>query len=148
MDYFSSMEISASGLATEKLRLEAVAMNLANAGSSAAPGSRPYQPLRVVSRPGGVADFGHHWQRSHAAARNGVGLGVISRLETAATAIHRVHDPQHPDADADGFINQANVDSLAEMVTMMNAVRAYEANLKAINAARSMAQAALDIGKK
>lgn len=148
MDYFSSMEISASGMATEKLRLEAVAMNLANAGATAPPGARPYQPLRVVSRPIGGGDFSRHLQGARALPQAQAGYGVISNLQTVDTAPHRVRDPQHPDADAEGFVNQANVDPLAEMVTMMSAVRAYEANLKAINAARAMAQAALDIGKK
>lgn len=144
MDYFSSMEISASGLATEKLRLEAVAMNLANTNTTAPPGTQPYQPVRVVSRAIGARDFSHYLQHTHA----GQPLGVTSSgLQATNVGARRVHDPRHPDADAEGFVNQANIDPLSEMVTMMSAVRAYEANLKSISAAKAMAQAALDIGK-
>lgn len=144
MDYFSSLDISATGLTVEKLRLEAVALNLANAGATAPPGSAPYQPLRVVSRAIGPGDFGGHFERARAA----LPFGVVSEgLESAAVEPRRIHDPRHPDADAEGFIRQANVDPLTEMVTMMNAVRAYEANIKAIAAAKAMAQSALDIGR-
>lgn len=144
MDYFSSLDISATGLAVEKLRLEAVALNLANASATAPPGSTPYQPLRVVSRAIGASDFRGHLERAGTTLPHGV---VSTGLQAAAVEPRRVHDPRHPDADAEGFVNRANVDPLTEMVTMMNAVRAYEANIKAIGAAKAMAQSALEIGR-
>lgn len=143
MDYFSSMQISATGLMAEKLRLEAVALNLANANATAAPGTTPYQPVRVVSRPIGASDFAHHF----AGMQHAVPAGVTTQgLSAANTAPRMVYDPKHPDADSKGFVAHANVDSLSEMVSMMNAVRAYEANIKAISAAKAMAQKALEIG--
>jgi len=143
MDYFSSMEISATGLAAEKLRLQAVALNLANANSTAAPGTAPYQALRVVSRPIGAGDFGHHWNEAGANLPAGV---TTLGLQPENAPPRRVYQPRHPDADAQGFVAHANVDPLTEMTTMMSAVRAYEANIKAIGAAKTMAQKALEIG--
>ncbi len=143
MDYFSSFEISATGLMAEKLRLEAVAMNLANANTTFAPGTTPYQALRVVSRP--IA--GGAFTRLYEGERSRLPAGVTALgLERTTAAPRKVFDPQHPDADAQGFVAHANIDPLSEMVTMMSAVRAYEANIKALNAAKVMAQKALEIG--
>jgi flagellar basal-body rod protein FlgC len=142
MDYFSSLQISATGLVAEKLRLEAVALNLANANSTAAPGTQPYQAVRVLSRAIGPADFTHHWRGANTLPAGVTTLG----LQPTRTAPRLVYDPKHPDADAQGFVAHANVDPLSEMVSMMSAVRAYEANIKAIGAAKAMAQKALEIG--
>jgi flagellar basal-body rod protein FlgC len=142
MDYFSSFEISASGLVAERLRLETVAANLANANSTAAPGTTPYQPVRVLSRPIG-GDFAQHLHGAQRALPAGV---QVLGVESMAVEPRMVYAPSHPDADASGFVAHANIDPLSEMVTMMTAVRAYEANIKAISAARAMAQKALEIG--
>lgn len=144
MDYFSSFEISASGLVAEKLRLESIAMNLANANSTAAPGQMLYRPVRVITRPIGAGDFTHHLQRAEKHMPAGVqALG----FESVAAEPRMVFDPNHPDADANGYVAHVNVDPLSEMVNMTAAVRAYEANIKAISAAKIMAQKALEIGE-
>jgi len=143
MDYFSSFEISATGLMAEKMRLEAVALNLANANATFAPGTTPYQAVRVVSRPIGGGDFAHIYE----GARNQLPAGVTTLgLEKTSASPRLVYDPQHPDADAKGFVAHANINQLSEMTSMMSAVRAYEANIKALNAAKVMAQKALEIG--
>jgi len=143
MDYFGSFEISATGLVAEKMRLEAVALNLANANATFAPGTVPYQPVRFVSRAIGAGDFHRHMD----GAPNTLPAGVTSvGMVPMAVTPRMVYDPQHPDADAQGFVAHANIDQLSEMTTMMSAVRAYEANLKAIAAAKAMAQKALEIG--
>jgi flagellar basal-body rod protein FlgC len=142
-DYFSSFEISATGLMAEKLKLEAVAMNIANANTTAPSGTAPYQPMRVVTRPMGIGDFGHHLQRAGSIFPGGV---QTVGLEPIPVQPRMIFDPHHPDADANGFVAHASVDPLSEMVSMTAAVRAYEANIKAISAARVMAQKALEIG--
>lgn len=145
MDYFSGFQISASGLVAEKLRLEAVALNLANANATYAPGATPYQAVRVVSRPIGAADFASHYA---GAQNNMLPLGVTTLGLSATTDGPRmVYDPKHPDADSNGYVAHANIDSLSEMTSMMSATRAYEANIKAIAAARAMALKALEIGQ-
>lgn len=143
MNYFSSFEISASGLVAEKLRLEGIALNLANANSTAAPGTVLFQPVRVVTRSIEGGDFSHHLQRAEQHLPSGVqALG----FEKTTLQPRMVYDPSHPDADANGFVAHVNIDPLAEMVNMTAAVRAYEANIKAIAAAKTMAQKALEIG--
>ena len=143
MDYFTSFEISATGLVAEKMRLEAVALNLANANATFAPGTEPYRPVRVLTRAIAGNDFGRHLD----GARHSLPAGVTTLgLERTALPPRLVYEPKHPDADSKGFVAHANIDPLAEMVTMMSAVRAYEANIKAIGAAKAMAQKALDIG--
>lgn len=144
MNYFTSFDISASGLVAERLRLEAVATNLANANTTSAPGSAPYQAVRVISRPIG-AEFARYLGASGGPLPAGV---QVTGLEKTAAAPRLVYDPNHPDADGSGFVAYANVDPLSEMVTMMAAVRAYEANIKAISAAKVMAQKALEIGDR
>ncbi len=142
MDYFSSFEISATGLMAERLRLQAVATNLANANTTAAPGASVYQPVRVVTRAIG-ADFSQHMRSADGDLPGGV---QVLGMENEQVAPRMVYDPKHPDADANGFVAQANVDPLSEMVTMMAALRAYEANIKAMGAAHTMAEKALEIG--
>jgi flagellar basal-body rod protein FlgC len=143
MDYFSTFEISATGLMAEKLRLEAVALNLANANATYAPGVAPYQAVRVVSRPIGGADFAQHMTGAQQLLPAGVATLGLAPTDSAP---RMVYDPKHPDADAKGFVAHANIDSLSEMTSMMSAVRAYEANIKALAAAKTMAQKALEIG--
>jgi len=140
MDYFNSFAISASGLTVEKLRMETAALNLANANSSAAAGAQPYTPLTVVSRPGDAFE-------AHLGGGSDVAAPVVTAtVERQSVAPRLVHDPAHPNADQNGFVTYARVDSLTEMTSIMRATRAYEANIKAINAAKAMAQQALDIG--
>jgi flagellar basal-body rod protein FlgC len=140
MDYFASFAISASGLTVEKLRMETAALNLANANSTAPAGSEPYSALTVVSHP--TAAF-----ENYLAGDGEMGAAAVTAtLQPQAGAPRLVHDPSHPHADANGFVSYAKIDTLSEMVTMMRATRAYEANIKAINAAKAMAQQALDIG--
>lgn len=135
MDYFNSFAISAAGLAVEKLRMETAALNLANAGATAPPGSELYKAVTVLNSP--AASFGGYLDAD--AAVNAV-------LAPRSDLPRMVYEPGHPHANAEGFVAHANIDSLAEMMTILRATRAYEANIKAINAAKAMAQHALDIG--
>jgi flagellar basal-body rod protein FlgC len=129
---FAAADISASGLAAERLRLEVVANNIANAFSTRSPGGGPYRRQDVVfsavlnqglmggvSRPGGVQV-----------------LGVVDDMSD----FHRIHNPGHPDADSEGYVNMPNVDLPVEMVNMITASRAYEANLRAMQFFRQMTE--------
>lgn len=138
MDYFRSFQISSAGLAVEMLRMQTAALNLANANTTAPPGGEPFRALDVVAAPIGPLP-GVEAQGLHPAALN-------ATLEPRLSPPRMVYDPAHPHADANGFVAYANVDALSEMVSMMRATRAYEANVKAINAAKAMAQQALQIG--
>jgi flagellar basal-body rod protein FlgC len=140
MDYFKSFAISASGLTAEKLRLETAALNLANADTTAPAGTEPYRSMEVVATP--AQSFARYLSGEPSEGSSAVTATVQARLLPP----RMVYEPAHPHADANGFVARANVDSLSEMVTILRATRAYEANIKALNAAKAMAQQALEIG--
>lgn len=132
--------ISASGLAVEQLRLTVTALNLANSNSTRAGGAL-YQPLEVISAPRAAASF--------AAALDGAALagGVEAvAVRPSGAPPRQVYEPGHPEADGRGFVAYPGINPVHEMVTMIAATRAYEANIAAIAAARTMALRALDIG--
>lgn len=141
MDYAQVFEISASGMSVQKTRLEVAAHNLANANTVNDVDGKPYQPLRVVStaaRP--AANFG--------AAMDAATLGGATALLAADTSAESrlVHEPGHPKADANGMVRYPGINHLDQMVTITEALRAYEANVAALQAAKTMAARALDIG--
>ncbi|WP_399681014.1 flagellar basal body rod protein FlgC [Xenophilus sp.] len=147
MDYNASFAISAVGMDIERARVEVAALNLANANTVQQAG-RTYQPLRVVAQavaPGGApaADFATLVEQATGLAESQVPLVSI---EASGAAPRRVHEPGHPLADAQGYVSYAGVDTAAEMVQLMSATRAYEANVVAMNTARTLALRALDIG--
>lgn len=139
MDYQRFFAVSAAGMDIERTRVEVAAMNLANAHTVQAPGAAGYQPMRVVAQP---ADF-----RSLVAG--GLDAPALPRpvLEPALAGPHRVHEPGHPFADARGFVSYPGVDLATEMVTLMGASRAYEANVAAMNTGRTLALKTLEIGR-
>jgi flagellar basal-body rod protein FlgC len=99
--------------------------------------------LPTPTRPIDAGEFARYM--SGASNLQPAGVATLG-LAAGNSAPRMVYDPKHPDADAKGFVAHANVDSLTEMVSMMSAVRAYEANIKALAAAKTMAQKALEIG--
>lgn len=143
MDYYAAFAIGASGLEVQKTRLDISALNLANAHSTRAGGTL-YQPLTVVSGPRVASRF-DPLLSGYAASLPALGAEVVS-VQPLNLPPRLVHEPGHPDADARGFVAYPAVDPLREMLTLMTATRAYEANLSALNAARTMAQRALEIG--
>lgn len=119
------MDISAAGMRFERARLEASASNIAHAHDTAADASALYRPLRVVARGGRTLE---------------------PLLLPTSAAARTVHDPGHPLADARGDVRLPDVDPLGETVTLMTAVRAYEANVRVVEAFRAMTLRALDLG--
>ena len=138
MDFSQSFAISAAGMNVERLRVDVAGLNLANANAAITPGGVNYQPLRVVTAASRIGDFG---------ALVGDGLiGPQASVEPGTQVPRQVLDPGNPAADAQGFVRYPGVDTTVEMMTLMSATRAYEANVSALNAARSMAMKALEIG--
>ena len=140
MDYLQAFSISASGMAVEKLRLDLTAVNIANMHSNAAPDGTLFRPLRVLSRPG-AASFAAQFQR--APLLRGVQVLGVEELDAAP---RMVYEPGNPAADEKGYVALPGVNHVAEMVTLVTALRAYEANLVAMNAAKMMATKALELG--
>lgn len=146
MDYFATFEISATGLQAEKMRLDTIANNIANAQSTRGTDGGPYKPLKVITAPKFEAMLNQQAGATHNTA-SPAGVQIIN-VQPIETGPKMVYDPAHPDAQADGYVAYPNINPVTEMVDMIQALRAYEANVQAINAAKKMAAAALDIGNK
>ena len=141
MDYTPTFAISAAGMALERTRVEVAALNLANAHTAGLPA---YSPLRVVAQSIAPDAFAAMMLSADPAAT--AAMKPDFRVEPADVAPRMVHEPGHPMADARGFVTYPGVNPAAEMVTLMSATRAYEANVAAMNTARNLALKALDIG--
>ena len=142
MDTSSAFEISAAGMALERARVEVAALNLANVHSTAAAGQPGYNPMRVVATSAPAASF-------DATMESQAGLAALKpgyRLEATNAPAHLVHEPGHPMADAKGFVSYPGVDTATEMMSLMSATRAYEANVAAMSMARALAMKSLEIG--
>jgi len=141
VDYFRAAAISAAGMAAEKARVEAATLNLANAHTSAAPGTPGFQPVTAVIH-AEAAPFSRVFQGSLPPAS----LARASVVSQSGVATRMAFEPGHPDADANGMVAYPAVDSTQEMMTVMTALRAYEANLAALQATKTLAAKALEIG--
>jgi flagellar basal-body rod protein FlgC len=137
-----AMDISASGLSAQRQRMNVIAENLANAETTRTPGGGPYRRKEILFSAQGPAPFGDLLGR----LTSGGGVAVLGVQESQAPA-RRVYNPTHPDADAQGFVAMPNISPIVEMVDLLAATRAYEANVTAVQAAKSMAQKALEIGR-
>ena len=135
MDIEKILTISASGLEAQRLRMNIIAGNLANAQSTHSPEGGPYRRKDVVFSE--ILD---------SMSGKGSGEVQVSGVIEDQRPFQMVYDPQHPDANAEGYVQLPNVNLLEEMVNMMSASRSYEANVTAINSAKSMARKALEIG--
>ena len=144
MGMFDAMEVSASGLTAERMRMDVVAQNLANANTTRGVDGQPYRRKEVVlAERQGEQSFG-------AALAGAMSGGKPAGVEVAAiaedqTPLKQVYDPGHPDADANGYVQMPNVDSVAEMVDLISAQRAYEANVTAMQAAKQMFSKTLEL---
>jgi flagellar basal-body rod protein FlgC len=132
---------SASALTAERARIEVAVSNMANAESTRGANGQPYRRRDVVLASEPVESFDAVLGRSDA-----IGVKVAGVLEDQ-TPFKRRYDPAHPDADAGGFVALPNVDVPEQMVDMMTASRAYQANLAAIGLINDMIRHALDLGK-
>ena len=142
MDFSPTFAISAAGMALERTRVEVAALNIANAHTTSIAGQPAYSPLRVVAQVPSSDAFAAMMLAAGPAAA----MKPDFHVEPAGIAPRMVHEPGHPTADARGFVSYPGVDPAAEMVALMSATRAYEANVAAMNTARALALKALDIG--
>lgn len=149
MDFLSSMEISASALAAQRTRLNVISQNMANANTTRTAQGGPYRRQITVFK---AEPFAAHLQRSMDIPpfpngrdpRRGV---KVTGIYQDQTPFRKVYDPSHPDSDKAGYVLLPNVNTVTEMANLINASRSYEANVTAINASKSMAMKALEIGK-
>jgi flagellar basal-body rod protein FlgC len=149
MTMFGGLEISASGLTAERLRMDVAAENLANAQTTRGANGGAYQRKTVVLQQAGqAAGFGAQLRTAMGSpiGRAGMPGGVqVAGIAEDATAPRRIHDPGHPDADAQGYVNLPNVDTVTEMVDLITASRGYEANVTAMQASKQMFTKTLEL---
>lgn len=145
MDFFSSMRISASGMNAQQTRLNTISSNIANAETTETAEGGPYRRRDPVFT--ALADretfgeilAGHLDEHAQAVQ--------VTEIQEDPRAPRMVYNPKHPHADAQGYVAMPNVNPVEEMANMISASRSYEANTTALNAAKSMAMKALEIGK-
>jgi len=141
MDFFSALRISASGLAAERVRVNLASSNLANAESTRGPDGKPYRRLDPVLE--SVPFTGEM-----AAADGAAPMGVrVARVQQDAGPGRKVYSPQHPDADPQGYVTLPDVNPVHEIVNLLSASRAYDANASAVDTLKTMANRALDIAR-
>lgn len=142
MGFYNSIEISASGLSAERLAMDVIANNIANANTTHAPGGGAFKRQLVVFSEKGNGASADGTPGEDAAGGGGVqALGIVQDNSPD----RMVFDPSNPDADARGYVHYPNVSVVKEMVDMMAASRAYEANVSAIQESRNMTNAALNL---
>lgn len=152
MGLFTSINIASTGLSAERLRTDVISNNIANASTTRTQEGGAYQRSRVIFQP--VADSNPVWRTPYVPSSidNGPGAGVKVREIVKDTSEGRfVYDPDHPDAiksgPHQGFVEYPNVNIVNEMVDLISASRAYEANTTVIEGAKDMFTSALDIGR-
>lgn len=145
MSVYSGMNISASGMTAQRLRLDIISQNIANVNTTRDENGNPYRRKTVVFAEKNMTPFGDILLRT--AGKVGNGVKVTKIAEDTHTPFRRVYDPSHPDADEEGYVSYPNVNIVQEMTDMIDATRAYEANITAFNATKSMAMKGLEIGK-
>jgi flagellar basal-body rod protein FlgC len=137
----AAISASASALGAERTRIEAAVSNLANAESTQSQNGQPYRRRDVILAAEPVESFSAALGRSTA-------TGVkVARVIEDRSEFRRRYEPSHPDADAEGFVSLPNVDASNEMVDMIGAARAYQANLAAIGIIRDLIARALELGR-
>jgi flagellar basal-body rod protein FlgC len=134
----SAITASASALAVERTRIEVAVSNMANAESTRSADGQPYRRRDVLLQADPVNTFD--------AALGATGVKVSGVVQDQAP-FRRRYEPSHPDADAEGFVSLPNVDASEEMVDMLGAARAYQANLAAITLIKDMVAKALELGR-
>ena len=150
---FESVNIASTGLTAQRLKMDVISNNIANASTTRTnEGDGPYRKRRVVMQP---VNTRTRWNSPvypfglRAGDGEGVRVSKIERDET--TPVRLVYDPSHPDAvkvgPKKGYVEYPNVDIVSEMVDMIAASRSYEANSQVIQGAKSMFQSALQIGR-
>jgi len=151
MSFWTALRIGSSGMSAQRLRMDIISNNIANAETTRTAEGGPYKRQDVIFMPKAQSTFLPEFIR----ARQAQDIEAISEergmkvaeVTTDDSEGLKVYDPSHPDADIDGFVTYPNVNMVVEMTNMLSATRSYEANLAVINFAKQMALRAVDIGR-
>lgn len=145
MSAFGAMDISASGMTAQRIRTDIISQNIANVNTTRDENGEAYRRKTVVFQEKPSNSFNNYLSVATSSIGNGVKVSQI--VEDYDTEMTLVYDPSHPDANEDGYVEYPNVNTVTEMTNLIDASRAYEANITAFNATKSMTTQALQIGK-
>ncbi|WP_188454394.1 flagellar basal body rod protein FlgC [Virgibacillus oceani] len=151
MSIFNALNTSASALTAQRLRMDVISSNIANAETTRATRNEngefePYRRKMVVVEPKDNSFRTYLQKASNTSSNPGSGVKVTQIIEDDEP-FKLVYNPNHPDANDAGYVQLPNVDPLKEMVDLMSATRSYEANITSVNATKNMLLKALEIGK-
>ncbi|MDL1962725.1 MAG: flagellar basal body rod protein FlgC [Deltaproteobacteria bacterium] len=145
MNFLDALHISSSGLTAQRLRMNLISSNLANINTTRTQQGGPYKRKQAVfAAQTDRQSFGNMLKSQMAGKSSEVRVvGIVDDPRLAKSK----YDPQHPDADKNGYVVMPNVNLIEEMVDMISATRSYEANVTAVKATKNMALKALEIGR-
>ena len=145
MSVFGAMDVSATGMTAQQLRMDTISENIANVNTTRDAKGRPYRRKTVVFEEKSYPTFSESLSMAN---KHNIGKGVkVTRIVEDNSEGRLVYDPSHPDANEDGYVTLPNVTAVAEMTNMRDATRAVEANVTVLNSTKGMAMKALDIGQ-
>ncbi len=148
MGLFDAIDASGSGLSAERLRMDVTSENLANAETTKGADGQPYRRKEVVLQESGSTGTSFASMLSSMQGAGGAKSvnGVkVSGIVEDSSALKRIYDPGHPDADKDGYVTMPNVNTVTEMTDLISSSRAYEANVTAMQTAKQMFSKTLDL---
>lgn len=146
MSFMDAMNISASGMSAQRLRMDIISQNIANVNTTRTEDGGAYKRKTVIFEEKGANSFEQVLQ-SQTGIATGNGVKVSEIVEDNETPMNKVYDPTNPDADTDGYVTYPNVNTVTEMTDLIDASRSYEANVTAFNATKNMALKTLEMGK-
>jgi len=151
MSFWNALRIGSSALSAQRLRLDVISNNIANAETTRTESGGPYKRKDVVFTPDGQNTFLPALisanRKSEITPGTKLGGVRVAQIVEDQESGPKVYDPTHPDADAEGYVTFPNVNLAVEMTNMLSATRSYEASLNVIDMAKKMAMKALEIGR-
>lgn len=146
MGFFDSVRISATGLTAERTRMDVISKNIANINTTRTASGGPYRRQMAIFREQEAPTFEQALNAAKGNNTSGNGVEVAAIVEDKSD-FKREYNPSHPDADEEGYVLLPNIDSITEMINLISANRAYDANVTVINGTKTMAMKALEIGR-
>lgn len=143
MSIYNSMQINASGLTLERLKMDTISTNIANVNTTRTEEGGPYLRKEVLFQENLTKEKN---KLNGKVEEKSLGVKVVGIQENDEN-LKMIYDPEHPDADEDGYVMMPNVNMVDEMIALINAQRSYEANITALNSSKSILKKALEISK-
>lgn len=147
MSFFGSMNVSASGMTAQRLRMDTISQNIANVNTTRGADGLPYRRKTVVFEEISQSNNFKGMLNDYLNDYSSTGGVKVSKIIEDDAPFIRTFEPSHPDADEDGYVSRPNVNTIEEMTNLISANRSYEANITAFNATKSMISSALNIGR-